>query len=131
MKNIFIFLAFGLLFFNFISALDQELPNDICGGDDQLVISCLSDEQLIFIGGVPAIGSTSGDVLRTTTIPKEEPKESLISPFFSIFPFFGLGEGEIYLDIALIVFFLVIFLLLIMKKKKRPKMEENKENRNV
>lgn len=130
MKKLFIFLIV-LSLFPLVSALDQQLPQDICGGDSEFLIDCFSDEQLIFLAGLTPsnIGGLNPGIEPLPTLPtpdkEESPKsESETSRGFSIFPWLGLGEGEIILDVAL-VFFLVLISILVYQARKRRKLNKN------
>lgn len=77
MKKILLILMLGIFLISFISSLDPELPQ-ICGGDDELLIGCLGDEELIWLTGfLPPEGEISGagEGAEYTTPEKEEPVE--------------------------------------------------------
>lgn len=90
MKNSILFLIFTLFFVSFTSAFsDQQLPQT-CGGDSELIIGCLGDSQLVFLGGISSasvgglstgIGPESNNVSSKTqvVVPKEvEPQKKPI-----------------------------------------------------
>lgn len=98
-RSTLIIIAFMLVVINSINALDPQLPQ-ICGGDDQLLIGCIGDEEITFLAGLPveegsfSLASTSPDYVHAPTIIPviEEPVslEKINLIYFFIIFIFGL-----------------------------------------
>ncbi len=75
--KILLILFFGIFLMSFISSLDVQQPQ-ICGGDEELLIGCIGDDELIFLSGIGLpedYGSGSGAGAAHTTIEEEIPEE--------------------------------------------------------
>lgn len=120
MKKIFAFIVIlflGLSLISLISA-DQQLPYCIAGGDNELVIPCLTDPELSFIGGLTpsSIWGLIGTGPDQTTVPKEQitivEEEKEKPPILYIF---------------LIIFFISLLIFFYNKGKKQKAKELKKE----
>ena len=77
MKRFLVILFLGIFLLSFISPLDKQLPQ-ICGGDEELLIGCIGDEELTFLAGIAPLedyGSGSGAGAEHTTPEEEIPEE--------------------------------------------------------
>lgn len=122
MKKFLIFFVLSILITSFISAFsDQGLPQQ-CGGDSELVIGCLGDDQIIFLGGLPTtgpgglgvdIGPESVNISPKIPIvvqKEEEAKKPLLLYIIPLFLFF-------------------CFLIFIYKRRKDKKEEEERKKK--
>ena len=124
-----IFLILGiLLLFPLISA-DQQLPSCVAGGDSELIIGCLGDEELTFLGGEAEFVSSwftnlgvDEGVEEVAVIPT--PEKKIIEKGFFEKP---LG---IFLFLGLFVFMLILFYRRGKKKGEEEKKREL-EKRNI
>ncbi len=127
-------LLFLLLFVPFISAIDQPIPL-ICGGDSELLITCLGDDEITFLGfDVPSegIGGAGGGPYITPTEIEYEEEEIIkpkVSSLFSIASFFGIQKKEIMLFISMIIILFILILLIVLKDRKKKKEKKKKESK--
>lgn len=131
MKKYVIFILFILIIGNlsFVQSLDEE-TRIYCGGDEQLKIGCVADEQffLQFIfPKIPTIPSSSGGGGDNDTIIEEPTFEDLegqsvigfVKQFFTNLPrVFGVSGLLLYLILVLCLFIIIIILIVIYKGLK-------------
>ena len=92
LKLIFFFML--IIFSLMLVKADAQLPDCVAGGDDQLVISCLGDSELIFLGSISptsigglhvGIGPESTNISsKTKVVIPEKDKKPLILYFIII-----------------------------------------------
>lgn len=112
----------GIFFLNMVSAFDAQLPQ-ACGGDNELVISCLGDQELIFLGGLAPSVTVGGGGGSEYVVPAKK-EVAITGRGFSIFPWLGLGEGELIFDIIILVF-LMFIIILVWERRKEKKKKQN------
>lgn len=134
MNKIILILIFGIFLISFISSLDDTQLPQICGGDDELLIGCLGDEELVFLAGEAPAESRGGpfvlvreENITVEEIPIEELKQSIL---FKIASFFGIrGEDIIFFE-AFVIFVLLCLILFIFAKRKKKKIEKKEKDKN-
>jgi len=128
MKKILSTLFIGIFLISFISSFsDAELPQ-ICGGDSELLIGCLGDEELVFLAGEVPTEYREGLRLPIEVeeeIPTEEPKIPLF--LFTIVSFLGISGEDIIFFEAIMIFFLLLILFIFIKRRKKKEEEEKKK----
>lgn len=75
MKSKFLTIIFlGMFLISLVSSLDPQLPQ-ICGGDEELLIACLGDDELIWLSGeLPEeVGGPGGEGAVHVTLPLRVP----------------------------------------------------------
>ena len=104
MKRILLTLFLGIFLVSSVSALDDTQLPQACGGDNQLIIGCLGDEELVFLAGLPPSESRGGPGVpvgaEQTTTDKEKvlieeiEKPSILSRITSFFKIKGKEIGN-------------------------------------
>ena len=101
-----------LLALPLISSMDSQLIVP-CGGDEELIIGCpISDEQLIFLGGVPP-GGAGGVAYVEEEVPFIPPEEGKFKNFLMTFLF---SDWILIIGIILAI---LLFIIIWRKKKKK------------
>lgn len=121
MKKILIFFVLSMFIISFTSAFsDQQIPQT-CGGDSELIIGCLGDSQLVFLGGISSvsvgglstgIGPDSNNISSKTPVVVPKEAEQQKKPIL------------LYLIIALILISLFFF---VYKKRDKEKAKIKKD----
>lgn len=121
-KLIFVLLLSIFIILPLVSSLDPQLPQQCCGGDSELCIACLGDEELIALGAVPAIvGPPEGGgvpIEEEEVIPPEELPPTILS---IIATFLGIKEEDVLFFGAIILLIFILVLLIFARRKKRCK----------
>ena len=128
MKKILLIILGMFLIFQLVSALSQSLPF-VCGGDSELLIGCLGDDELTFLSGEVPPEAWSGIGGGGVVIDVEEPIEPIEPKIEKVV----LKDPTwIIIIISLFAFtFLFIFIYKKKKKKKQAKKLEESEKEKV
>lgn len=118
-----------------VSAVDDSQLPQMCGGDSELAIGCLGDEELTFLAGIApeeGYGSGSGGGAEHTTTPEEEElpeEEEEVSPFLTIFPGLGIKAPlEVHI-LILVVLAGGLFFFAYKRGKKKAEKEMKKQKK--
>ncbi len=120
MKWLFI-LLFGLLSFSFlVSAFDDAQLPQICGGDSELLIGCLGDEELVALGAPSPVIPIGGEIPEEEVIlpPEEEP---LIDRLFSIVGLDWQTLKDLKVDIWIMAFLILLIIVFLIAGKRRKR----------
>ena len=102
-------LLFGIFLISFISSTGSQLPL-ICGGDNELLVGCIGDDELQFLAGdIPSAGGGPGTPgAEYTTVPPIEEIPFIEQPTPSIFARTGLDKLEYGTEFFFIFLFLFV-----------------------
>jgi len=125
-----VILLVGLLTFSFlVSAFDDAQLPLICGGDSELLIGCLGDDELVALGASPfVVGPVGGEIPEEEVIlpPEEEP---LIDRLFSIIGLDWQTLKDLKVDIWIMAFLILLIIVFIIAGKRRKRCKAKVEGK--
>ena len=137
MNKILFTLFIGIFLISLVSSIDDAQMPQICGGDDELLIGCLGDDELTFLAGEPIEeppwGVPPEIAPEYLEVPEPEIPEEEVPFFYELFSIFGLDLEMLKgtkADLWIVIFLSLIIILIIFASRRRKKKEQREKKKD-